>query len=344
MRAIISRSLMLAFAAAPVIVVFAQQAGATSPPAEQVFKDIQVFKGVPANDLIPAMQFMSASMNYTCVDCHDPKDYAAPHKNKDTTRKMIVMQREINEKHFNNRLEVTCMSCHNKEEHPVGMVVPEGVSMRHPAVRPAPKPADLFAKHAEAAGVPKGMLVRTGSLTAPKEVTYELETTPLELTQAPGGKFRLVAGDRKVGSDGTAVWYGPNPLADEPAAIFARIGRGWFGDEDFKGVVRPVAAGKDTVNGSESMVVQGQRSTTSSTEELYFDNKSGLLSRLVNIRRSTVGMAISAIDYSEYKKIGDVQVPMKVAITFADGQKWSMEFKDAKVLPTVDEKLFKSAG
>jgi hypothetical protein len=335
---------MLAVACAPVIVVLAQQAGTASPPAEQVFKDIQVFKGVPSSDLIPAMQFMSASMNYTCKDCHDPKDYAAPNKNKETTRKMIIMQREINEKHFDNRLEVTCMSCHNKEEHPVGMPLPEGVKMRHMTVRPAPKPADLFTKHAAAAGQSTGMVVRTGKLTAPNDATMEVETKPLELIQAPGGKFRLTSGDRKFGSDGAQSWYGTYPIADEPAAIFGRVGRAWLGEGDFAGLTRPAVTGKDDVGKAEAIVVQGFRTSTSSAEELYFDTKSNLLSRIVNIRRSTVGTAVSALDYSNYKKVGEVQIPMKVVIMFADGQAWTMEFESAKVEPTVDDKLFKMAG
>ncbi|MBC8063623.1 MAG: photosynthetic reaction center cytochrome c subunit, partial [Chlorobia bacterium] len=132
MLRIAPRLFFFALATTPFIVAMAQQTGAKpAPTAEQVFKDVKVFKGVPASDMIPAMQFMSASMNYSCGDCHEGSDYAADNKNKEVTRKMILMQREINQKNFNGRLEVTCMTCHSKKEHPEGMPLPTGISRHH---------------------------------------------------------------------------------------------------------------------------------------------------------------------------------------------------------------------
>lgn len=345
MPRIVSRIALLAFATTPFIVAFAQQDPAKKEPlAEEVFKDVKVFKGVPASDMIPAMQFMSASMNYSCGDCHDPKDYAADNKNKETTRKMILMQREINEKNFGGRLEVTCMTCHNKEEHPNGMALPEGINQRHMRMNPAPKPADVIAKFVAAAGTTTGAVVRTGTMTAPNDETAELESKPIELIQAPGGKYRLVAGDRKVTSDGKQTWYSTFAITDEPAAGFARMARTWLNEEDFKGLTRAAVTGKEKVGSSEAVVVQGFRAATHAAEEVYFDATSGLIVKLVNFRRSTVGTAVSAIDYSDYKKVGSVQVPMKVTITFAEGQSWVMEFKDAKIDSAIKEETFKVGG
>src|SRR5438046_8794297 len=51
-------------------------ARAQNPPpgapktAAQSFKNIQVMKGVPAEDIIPAMQFISASLGVECGYCH----------------------------------------------------------------------------------------------------------------------------------------------------------------------------------------------------------------------------------------------------------------------------------
>lgn len=340
-----SRLFFFALATAPFIVAFAQQDGQKKEPlAEEVFKDVKVFKGVPASDMIPAMQFMSAAMNYSCADCHDPKDYAADNKNKEVTRQMILMQREINEKHFGGRLEVTCMTCHNKEEHPNGMALPEGINQRHTRMSPAPKPADVIAKFVATAGTTTGAVIRTGTITAPNDETMESETKPVELIQAPGGKFKLVAGDRKVTSDGKQTWYGTYPITDEPAAGFARMARTWLNEEDFKGLTRSAVTGKEKVGTSEAVVVQGFRAASHAAEELYFDQTSGLLVKLVNFRRSTVGTAVSAIDYSDYKKVGTIQVPMKVTITFAEGHTWVMEFKDAKIDSAVKDETFKVGG
>lgn len=340
MRTLAVRLALVVVAAVPFVVAIGQQ---TSPPptAEQVFTDIEVFKGVPASDLIPAMQFMSASMNYKCTGCHVENDYAADHKEKDTTRKMIVMQREINEKNFNGRLEVTCMTCHNKKGHPEGMPLPEGVHRRHEQVSPPPKPADLIAKHtAKSAAMPVA-IVRKGTLSAPNEQTHKMETTECEFVQAEGGKFRMTAGSRKFGSDGKETWYGLYPLADEPAAIFGRIGRTWVGEADFKGLTRMQVTGKEKVGAVDTIVVQASRASTNSAEELYFDAKTGLLVRMVNYRRSTLGTVASVIDYSGYKKVGGAMMPSKIVATFAEGEGWTMEFKTMKAESTVDEKIFK---
>jgi hypothetical protein len=341
MKAVGSRILMLAVATTPVIFAVAQQSGdKPAPNAEQVYKDIEVFRGVPASDIIPSMQFMSASMNYKCADCHDPKDYAADNKNKDVTRKMIIMQREINEKNFENRLEVTCMTCHNKEEHPVGMPVPSGIEMRHKAAVGALKPAELIANHSTAVGNMTDALVRTGTLTAPNDETHKLETLPLELIQAPGGKYRIVSGTRKLTSDGKSTWYAEFPQTDEPAAIFNRMGRAWQPD-DFKGLSRTIVTGQSKVSGMDTIVIQGYRGSTTSAEELYFDSKTSLLARMVNIKRSTLGTVVSAIDYSDYQSVGSLKVPMKVVFTFAEGDQWVMEFKSAKIDSSVKEDTFK---
>jgi Photosynthetic reaction centre cytochrome C subunit len=41
-----------------------------SPSAEQVYKNIQVLKGIPADQLMPSMQFMTSSLGVRCDHCH----------------------------------------------------------------------------------------------------------------------------------------------------------------------------------------------------------------------------------------------------------------------------------
>ena len=95
-------------------------AAAPAPPAadpskaEGRFKNIQVFKGYPADDVLPAMQFLSAALGVDCEYCHVER---APEKDdkkeKQTARKMIEMTFAINRQHFDGHREVTCMSCHH---------------------------------------------------------------------------------------------------------------------------------------------------------------------------------------------------------------------------------------
>jgi hypothetical protein len=81
--------------------------------AEQHFKNIQVLKNIPADQLIPSMQFIAASLGVECEFCHvehaNDKD---DKKTKLAARKMITMMMAINQANFNGHLEVTCYTCH----------------------------------------------------------------------------------------------------------------------------------------------------------------------------------------------------------------------------------------
>src|SRR5262245_53088015 len=39
--------------------------------AEELFKNVQVLKGIPVNEFLGIMGFFSASLGKSCVDCHD---------------------------------------------------------------------------------------------------------------------------------------------------------------------------------------------------------------------------------------------------------------------------------
>src|SRR5437879_1855445 len=90
--------------------------------AEEQFKNIQVLKGIPADQLIPTMQFISASLGVECEYCHVEGAFEKDDKKpKQTARKMIEMVFGINKVNFENRREVTCYSCHSGTTQPVGI-------------------------------------------------------------------------------------------------------------------------------------------------------------------------------------------------------------------------------
>jgi len=96
-------------------------AGATSPKlAEEQFKNIQTLKGIPAEQIIPSMQFIAASLGVECEYCHVrgsmEKDDKKP---KVTARKMMAMMMAINKDNFEGHREVTCFSCHRGASNPV---------------------------------------------------------------------------------------------------------------------------------------------------------------------------------------------------------------------------------
>ena len=87
--------------------------------SEQAFKNVTVLKGIPVDEFMNTMGFISAATNYNCIDCHvEPKAegdwsvYAQDTPRKQTARKMILMVQEINRANFSGVRVVTCYTCH----------------------------------------------------------------------------------------------------------------------------------------------------------------------------------------------------------------------------------------
>src|SRR5437867_2637691 len=96
------------------------EGGATPKLAEQEYKNVQALKGIPAEQIIPAMQFIAASLGVECEYCHVPRAFEKDDKKpKVTARKMIGMMMAINKENFEGHREVTCYSCHRGSANPV---------------------------------------------------------------------------------------------------------------------------------------------------------------------------------------------------------------------------------
>src|SRR5438105_1937344 len=86
--------------------------------SEQAFKNVTVLKGIPVDEFMNTMGFISASTNYNCADCHvEPKTegdwsaYAQETPRKATARRMILMVQDINKNNFAGARVVTCYTC-----------------------------------------------------------------------------------------------------------------------------------------------------------------------------------------------------------------------------------------
>src|SRR5271168_1251933 len=87
--------------------------------AEQAYKNITELKGIPADQVMPTMQFISASLGVQCDTCHvQGKPEADDKRAKKTAREMIAMTMAINKNSFHGQTQVTCFSCHRGSERP----------------------------------------------------------------------------------------------------------------------------------------------------------------------------------------------------------------------------------
>ena len=99
------------------------QAPGAPRTSEQVFKNIQVLKGIPVDDFMGTMGIMCAALGFDCSDCHtgagtEKVDWAADTPKKIRARKMVTMMTAINKDNFSGRQMVTCWSCHHGRDRP----------------------------------------------------------------------------------------------------------------------------------------------------------------------------------------------------------------------------------
>src|SRR5260370_39699137 len=81
--------------------------------ADDVFKNIQVLRGLTVDEFMGTMGFIAASLSMNCIDCHateassDVTKYAVDTPTKQTARKMILMVKAINAANFGGKQTVT---------------------------------------------------------------------------------------------------------------------------------------------------------------------------------------------------------------------------------------------
>lgn len=121
--------------------VRARISGHEQEPAEKVFKDIQLFKGVPAGRLLAIMNMgYGRSLGVSCTHCHVPGEWEKDDKpQKQVARDMAAMTAKINQELLpqiknldSEKPVVNCTTCHR------GGVKPALNLAEKPAAAPPP--------------------------------------------------------------------------------------------------------------------------------------------------------------------------------------------------------------
>ncbi|HEX5069830.1 MAG TPA: photosynthetic reaction center cytochrome c subunit family protein [Vicinamibacterales bacterium] len=100
-------------------------AQAAGPLAPEKYKDIQVLKDVPADQLDLTMRYFVAATGLNCSNCHQRDqatgefNYAADTNTKRTARNMIKIVQTINAGDFGAR--INCGTCHQGLNRPAGL-------------------------------------------------------------------------------------------------------------------------------------------------------------------------------------------------------------------------------
>jgi len=345
--------------------VRAQGGAAASTPkkAEEQFKNIQTLKGIPADQVIPSMQFITASLGVECDFCHVQGAFDKDDKKpKQTARKMMEMMFAINKENFEGHRAVTCYSCHRGNAKP--MAIPVVMTEEPTQAKGAPKKAEGEAK--EAAG-PSGAelldkyLQASGGAAAVDKVTSRVmkgtidvgaKTIPIDIYSKDPDKrisfTHMPDGDSITAFDGHEGWMGSagHPMREmhggdvEGAAIDADLHLATHLESMFSELK---TRGTERVDDSEAYVLAGERDGKTPIQ-LYFDAQTGLLVRMVRFGETALGRMPVQIDYADYRTIGDVKIPYRWTLARPSGRFTIQVSEVQQNVPVDDAKFAKPAA
>jgi outer membrane lipoprotein-sorting protein len=318
--------------------------------ADDVFKNIQVLRGLTVDQFMETMGFIAAALSMNCSECHhtgSAEKYADDTPMKQTARKMILMVNALNKSSFGGKRMVTCYSCHRSDARP--KVTP---SLAEQYGTPPPDDPDelevpedpsaaavsadqIFNKYIQALGGTQ----RLASVTSfAGKGTYEGFDTegdkfPVEVyAKAPNERTTIVhlrAGDNVRVFDGQNAW---NTSAGTllPVPVFMLTGGDLEGAKvdamlSFPGQIKQMLTNWKTGFPTTSIadkdvdVVQGSNPDNTPVK-FYFDKKTGLLLRQVRYTDTALGLNPIQVDYDDYRDVSGVKMPFKIETTWTDGR------------------------
>lgn len=323
---------------------------AQTPTAEQVYKNIKVLKGTPADQLAPAMNFMAASLGVDCNFCHvQDRPEADDKKNKQVAREMIEMTNAINKTHFEGRREMTCFSCHHGVGHPASI---PPVLDSDPSPRPAPAapgPAlttdQIIERYVTALGgadairkvqtrVQTGVILAQGRET-PVEVIAKAPNKRITVMQTPSG-HSVTAYDGKAGWTGGA---GPaRDMTPDESFAFSLDAELHFALR-LRELFPQLRPGRPARIGDVPCVVLNAIRPGQPPVQLYFAQDTGLLVRLVRYAESPLGRNPTQIDYADYREVDGVKIASRWTLARPNGR-FTIQIKETKLNTPVDDARF----
>lgn len=322
--------------------------------AEQVYKNITELKGIPADQLLPAMQFISVSLGVQCDTCHVQGKFEADDKRaKKTAREMIAMTMAINKNAFRGQQQVTCFSCHRGSERPAA--IPSVLDTDAPA-KPEARPAPTAGAAPTSDQIIEKYIAALGGADAMKKVTSREgkgtiivsgKETPIEVfTKAPNKRITITHnsnGDSSTAFDGTAGWMGSagRPVREMSAAESMSSGL----DAEFslalrlKEIFPQLRVGRpDKIGDTAVLTLTGARPGQPPVR-LFFDANSGLLLRMVRYTQNPLGRMPVQIDYADYREVDGVKTPFRWTLSRPNGR-FTIQLNEVKANVAIDDSKF----
>jgi hypothetical protein len=339
--------------------IFISTRAQNAPPAgaktaAQQFKNIQIMKDIPAEDLIPSMQFISASLGVECTYCHVEHAFDKDDKKeKKFARHMIEMTMNINKDNFEGKRQVTCYSCHRGAAKPVSIPVisaeermPEMMAGDATDKSSFPKADALLGKYLASVGGADALMKTSSRVQKGAVSVAGNPKTPIDIYEKAPNKrvsaVRLKGGESLTGFDGKAGWMAVpgrvhmmTPGESEGAQMDADIAlpthlSGMFSKlEVSEGV---------SIDNHATWLVVGQREGKPDVQ-LNFDKQSGLLLRLVRYTDSPLGLNPLQIDFADYRDSGGVKIPFRWTQA-RPGNRFTIQIESSEQNVPIDDAKF----
>ena len=333
--------------------------------AEEQFKNIQILKGVPADQLFPTMQFISASLGVECDYCHVQGAFEKDDKKpKQFARKMMEMMFAINKDNFEGHRAVTCYSCHRGNPKPAAIPVVMSEEANRTPSSPGPG-AETKASNPNSGPSADQLLEKYVQASGGAAAIDKIASRVMKGTMDFGGKSvsidiyakepakrisfaHMPEGDSVTAFNGQEGWVGapgrpPREIHGsdlDGAAIDADLHLPSHLKQMFTQlhVEEPEKIGGQLVN-----VVTGQREGKPPII-LYFDQQSGLLVRLVRYGETALGWLPTQIDYADYRDSSGVKVPYRWTLARPSGR-FTIQLSELQQnVPVDDAKFVKPAA
>ncbi len=324
--------------------------------AEEQFKNIQVLKGVPAEQIFPTMQFITASLGVECEFCHVQGAFEKDDKkNKQTARKMMEMMFAINKDNFEGHREVTCNSCHRGNAVPQAIPAVMTEEPKEPIGGPKPPeakenagpPADqLLDKYVQAVGG-AAAIEKVTSRVMKGTIDFGGQSLPIDIySKDPDRRISFAHtpdGDSVTAFNGHDGWLGApkRPLREMHGSELDAASMD--ADLHLATHLKPMFSemrvqGTEKIGDRETYVVVGQREGKPPIQ-LYFDQQSGLLLRLVRFGETALGRLPTQIDYADYRDTSGVKIPYRWTLARPNGR-FTIQVSEVKQNVPVDDAKF----
>ena len=309
--------------------------------ADKAFMNIEVLGAIPADQLLPAMRYITVALGVRCDYCHVQDNFESDEKPaKKRAREMMKMMFAIDNGYFNGHRAVTCYTCHRGAAKAANMPALADLAPAADAPKPANPPTaasaqastlpsadEIIGKYVQALGGEAAIQkiesrLDTGALDAPSHNMH----SKIEIYRKSPDKILTILhsprGDSSQGYNGTIAWQYRGREVEElsgddlvRAKDSAASNPGMNLKKNYAHLeVKDIAK----IDGHDAYRIIASR-TSASPDQYYFDAQSGLLLQISIQIDSPLGAIPQDTDYEDYRDVSGVKVPFVIRVVRSDG-------------------------